>query len=202
MGCEGTALADLTERLGGHPNSTRRHLEALLADGQVQARVAGASGTGRPPLLYTTTVEGRHALAAASGAVHRDMLEAAVDYLADLPEGPAMARTMGARWGSQLASELVDEGLVVPDDAVALAVAERKLEQLGFEPTSEGEVIDRKIVLTACPLHDMAAAHPQIVCALHEAMANSLVAGLGAGVRLQLLPLVEPGRCHLAASPA
>ena len=60
---EGVPLAELATRIGGHPNATRAHLDALVEEGLAEAAPLPRTGPGRPALGWTLTDAGRRAVA-------------------------------------------------------------------------------------------------------------------------------------------
>ena len=58
-------LAELAGALGGHPNTSRQHLDALVASGLLDARDVARASSGRRPRGYTLSDAGRRSLAPA-----------------------------------------------------------------------------------------------------------------------------------------
>lgn len=207
----GATVAALAGVLGGHPNTTRHHLRALVASGLVMARTDDGAGPGRPPVRYAVTPEGRHA---ASGAAAGDpsveeylaLAGAFADRLAALGVDSAEeSRSIGRAWGAALAARDLaaadgpgaDDGAVDPGEPRRHVLA--LLERLGFSPRPEG----REVELRTCPLLDAATRHPEVVCQVHAGLvsgADAAYGGTGEGVRL--VPFARPGACHLTLPSA
>ena len=72
----------VAEQLGISPTAVRRHLDALLADGEAETRDAprrGPRGRGRPAKLFLLTESGR----ARFGHAYDDLAVSAIRFLAE-----------------------------------------------------------------------------------------------------------------------
>ncbi|HHU40076.1 MAG TPA: transcriptional regulator [Propionibacterium sp.] len=173
-----TTLAALAERVGGHPNATRAHLDALVQDGRATAQPLPRSGPGRPALGWTLTADGRRAIAGdPSTAAYAEIVQVMVSHLAEVPESQELAHSIGVAWGT----ERVDD----PSREALIGV----LADLGFDPEEDGDTIR----LRACPILDAATEHPEVVCAIHQ----GLVSGASGSTGVRLLPFAEPGACRI-----
>lgn len=172
------SLAALTGRLGGHPNTTRAHLDALVADGLARATPSPRSGPGRPALSWTLTDAGRRALsgptAVTAGA---ELISAMAADLARSPDVRVRARAIGRAWGAARGAD---------HSPAALLSA---LGDLGFEPERDGDVIR----LRTCPILAAAIEHPEVVCAIH----SGLVEGATGDAGVRLVPFAERGACRI-----
>ena len=93
---EGVPLAELATRIGGHPNATRAHLDALVEEGLAEAAPLPRTGPGRPALGWTLTDAGRRAVAGdPSAAAYAEILSVVVSHLAEVPGSEEIARTIG-----------------------------------------------------------------------------------------------------------
>lgn len=202
-------VGELAQTLGGHPNTTRHHLRALLAAGLVQVPEAadeagpiGAGnvregGRGRPAALYVVTPQGRRT---ASGVVEGDpaaeeylaLAGAFADRLAALGvDTSEESRAVGRAWGASLAARDVAAAgagrLGQPREQVVAL-----LHRLGFSPAvrptpdrgasdgARGGVDDgRGVELRTCPLLDAAKRHPEVVCQVHAGLVSGADAGYG-----------------------
>lgn len=69
-------------------------------------------------------------------------------------------------------------------------------EQMGFAPEPDRNA--RVVRLTRCPLLEAAHQAPDIVCSVHQGIAEGALEEFGAASdRVQLLPFAEPGACVL-----
>ena len=177
----GVPLTTLADRLGGHPNATRAHLDALLEAGFAAAAPLPRSGRGRPALGYTLTRPGAAALRGDPAvSAYVELVSALAAHLDAAPDAAEQARAIGREWGAHKAET------PSPDAAVQL------LDDLGFSPTVSG----RTIRLHTCPLLDAAQEHPEVVCAIHA----GLVQATSGDADAELAPFAEPGACcvHLS----
>lgn len=171
-------LVALATRLGGHPNATRAHLDALVEEGLAEARSLPRSGPGRPALGWSLTTAGRRAVAGdPSIGAYAEMLAVMVSHLAEAPDSDELARAIGRSWGSERVVRPSREALI------------QALTDLGFEPEDVGE----SILLRACPMLDAAHEHPAVVCAIHA----GLIAGASGNDAAQLRPFAQPGACRI-----
>ncbi|MDO5731445.1 helix-turn-helix transcriptional regulator [Corynebacterium sphenisci] len=220
-------LAELAERLGGHPNTTRRHLTALVEAGRLDVAPLPQPGSGRPPLGYRLTRAGRRALAGAEPDRHRELLQATATVLARRGATAAQAREIGREWGARLdLGRKVDAGEGAGDAWSALLEV---LDVQGFDPApvapggagaadpaapgpgrggadaDGGGAADdgdpAAAVLRGCPYLDVAAEHPEFMCPVHEGMAGEVLSRLGGPDRVELTPHSVAGDCLLRPLP-
>lgn len=167
--------AVLAERLGLTPAAVRRHLDALLADGQVEARDRSPygpdprRGRGRPARFYSLTPGGH----ASFPQGYDDLATRALRQLADLGGSAAIdafARAQVAGFESRHGAAIE---AAAPDDRVkALADA---LTADGYaasiDPSPGGGT---QICQHHCPVSHVAAEFPQLCEAETEAFARLL----------------------------
>ena len=172
---EGPATAAvLAQRLGLTAAAVRRHLDTLVASGQVQGRdrapygPAGHRGRGRPAKVYALTPEGREAFPQAYDRLAADALH----HLARLA-GPSavtdfarvLARDIEHRYTAKLAA-------VAPEQRVgALADA---LTADGYAASTEPSPAGDQLCQHHCPVAHVAAEFPQLCEAETEAFARLL----------------------------
>lgn len=168
-------LGALAQLLGGHPNATRQHLEALVAAGLAVTAPLPRAGRGRPATGYTLTGAGRRALGEDPARVaHTELVTLLAEHLADSGVSAEEARALGRSWGAARGGRLV-----------AL------LDDLGFTP--EPDAADpRTLRLRTCPILDAARRHPEIICQVHQGLIEG---ALGEDASARLLPFAEPGAC-------
>lgn len=171
-------LAALAARLGGHPNATRAHLDQLVADGHAATTRISHSGRGRPPVGYRLTASGRRALTGdPTREVYAELVSAMASDLSEGPDAPQRALAIGRRWGTRR------------EDRPSREHALTMLADLGFDPDAAGAVVR----LRTCPILGAAAAHPDVVCAIHA----GLIEGASGEPTVRLLPFAEPGACRV-----
>ena len=171
------SVDELTADLGGHPNTVRKHLERLLAEGEVERTRADATGRGRPAYAFGVTGRGMAALAdPADDPAAGGLLPALVDHLLVRPDGEAQARSIGVAWGGRLG-----------DGSGSRERLRDLFTRQGFGPRDEGE----DLVLTTCPILAQAREHPEVVCRVHQGLLE------GAGGDAVLEPFSEPDGCRV-----
>ncbi|WP_232548315.1 helix-turn-helix transcriptional regulator [Propioniciclava soli] len=174
----GVALADLADELGGHPNATRAHLDAMVAEGHAETAERQGAGRGRPARVYTLTAAGRRALAGPVAPVS-EVLDAVVAHLAHEPDAAARAHAIGRAWGASRRGDAAD----------LLAT----LDALGFSPDPAGGGPSALIRLRTCPMLASARAHPDVVCGMHAGLVQGALPEAADGLRV--VPFAEPGCC-------
>ncbi len=192
-------LAAVAARLGGHPNSTRQHLDRLHADGLVDVRLLAQSRPGRRPQGFTVTPHGRRALAAVHAREYSQLAGAVARYQIQNGGGAEDARMIGELWGDDRARPYEDTA--GPPMEALIEV----LDILGFAPRVEQGQEGATLVLHACPLVNAGdqglRGQAPFLCALHEGMIHGVLRRLGGGDGV-LLERSVPGdggcRIHLS----
>jgi predicted ArsR family transcriptional regulator len=193
-----TSLAALASMTGAHPNTVREHLEGLRLVGLARRSPAPASGRGRPGWLYEATERSHDD----PRPEYAGLAVALASVVARTSPAPAEdAREAGIEWGRQLAESAQTGSSTVRPRTPRRAVSDL-FDQMGFgaEPGRGARVVR----LTRCPLLEAAHQAPEIVCSVHQGIAEGALEEFGApsdGVRL--LPFAEPGACllRLRATP-
>jgi predicted ArsR family transcriptional regulator len=184
---DGLDVQELARRVGLHANTVRWHLGVLADAGMVSSRTVARAGPGRPRVVYTIATE-----PPGEGAIedHRLLSAILTGMASQLADGPARAEEAGRAWGRYLVNRPQPHVHLSDDDATAEVVA--LLDQQGFRPESaDGEILMRR-----CPFHELAEAHPGIVCSIHRGMISGALAELGSELRVERLDaFVEPNLC-------
>lgn len=185
-------VAELTAAFALNHNAIRQHLRKLVAADLAIESVAPPSGPGRPRLRYAVSpaAEGQWA--------GRGPYERLALLLAEALRSGDGVEEVGRRAGRRLRL-----GAAAPDDPVD-ELAEQMARQ-GFEPVvgSDGGIAE--VVLQACPLAAAAEADPELVCGLHQGMAEG-VAETVPGLVIDELVIRDPRRagcrirCHVESS--
>ena len=183
---------ELAEAFDQHPNTVREHLDALVAAGLVVRERRPGPGRGRPAWRYRAHPQQPEPdprvreYAALAGAL-------AAHLAANSPDPRAEARQAGQRWGRAL----IDAPPVPPPGVEARAEVVRLLTRLDFSPRPNRN--STRVVLTTCPLLEMAQLHPEVVCAVHEGMVAGALDAQGAPSEgVTLTPVGAPQGCVLA----
>lgn len=173
--------SELASRLGVHVTTARFHLDALCAQGLVARTRIAPRSVGRPRTGYV----------AVQGRLDYQML---AEILAlELGDTAAKRRRRAERAGRRWAQRLATETPRMDLDRGAQRTAE-VFQQMGFGPELKPSDTPnmRTIHLRACPVRELAAAHPEVGCALHRGLLEGL---LDDGTRAELEPFVEPELC-------
>ncbi|OJX68401.1 MAG: hypothetical protein BGO95_10405 [Micrococcales bacterium 73-13] len=174
----------LAERLHAHPNTVRFHLDALEREGLIVRAPRGASGRGRPPVLY------RPVVAPGRPAPRRYELLAGVLTTA-LGEGRA-ARARAARAGRERGREHALRSAGGPADPVERLVG--YLDEAGFAPDRASVGV---VELHNCPFGEIAGGGGGIACAVHAGMMRGALDGWRSEATIaDLEPFVRPGVCR------
>jgi predicted ArsR family transcriptional regulator len=183
----GLDAQELASRLDLHQNTIRFHLGVLLDAGLVASRPAKRSAPGRPRILYRLRPESP---VAAGRDEYRLLASVLAGTVARRESGSSEAEDAGRAWGRYLVRRPLPLARV--SDAEATSEVVELLEQQGFAPdAAEGEIRMRR-----CPFHDLAEAHPEIVCAVHRGLITGALAELGSELEIDALDVfVEPDLC-------
>jgi predicted ArsR family transcriptional regulator len=187
----GLDARDLGRRLGLHPNTIRWHLGILADAGIVTSHSAGRNTPGRPRILYSLTPDP----AEPRTDEHRLLATILTGALARADDGGGRAEAAGRAWGSYLMAR--EPGTRTSDEA-AIAEVTGLLDQQGFEPDARG----REIHMRRCPFHDLAEAHPEVVCPVHEGLISGALSALGSELEVEGLDVfVQPDLCIARLAP-
>ncbi|MBB5908789.1 putative ArsR family transcriptional regulator [Actinoalloteichus hymeniacidonis] len=175
--------AVIAEELGLGQAAVRRHLDALIADGQASTRQApkGPRGRGRPARLYLLTEAGR----ARFGHAYDDLAVSALRFLAE---------HVGEHAVTAFARQRVADLVVRHRAVVAAAEPEARAEVLAEALTSEGYASSTRRVRSGeqlcqhhCPVAHVAAEFPQL-CEAETALFAELL-----GTHVQRLATIARG---------
>ena len=181
-----STAASLADRLGLTPAAVRRHLDALVADGLVEARDdrrPGQRGRGRPAKLFAVTDNGRDRFYQA----YDDLAAGAMRFLRERVGDGAVAE-----FARQRVAELEDRYRL----AVATAAPERKADALAAALTADGYAASTEAVPRAggaqlcqhhCPVAHVAEQFPELCEAETEVFARLL------GTHVQRLATIAHG---------
>jgi predicted ArsR family transcriptional regulator len=212
---------ELASRMKLHVTTVRFHVDALCDEGAIERTRVNRDGVGRPRTGYRAVEERLD---------YRILAEILAMELGETAETRARrAQRAGVQWAERIAAAQ-PEAVVGQDgteaaeagDALArgAALATEVFDRMGFdaelaagsEPSAslsaDSEQVlgrERVIRLHACPVRDLARAHPEVGCGLHLGLLQGLVdraAAAGgsadrevAAVSARLEPFVEPELC-------
>jgi predicted ArsR family transcriptional regulator len=182
---------EVAERVGLHANSTRFHLDALLAQGLVEKVSEQRDVPGRPRSLYTPTVES----VGVGQRNYRLLAEILSSYLASHAKQPGQAAIdAGQAWGRFLTETAAPRRKITAATATRRLVA--ALDEIGFEPEAVSDGRTRKVLLHHCPFREAVAANREVVCGVHLGMMQGLLSELDAPIEAHRLDaFVEPSLC-------
>jgi predicted ArsR family transcriptional regulator len=179
------SAAEIAESLGLSPAAVRRHLDALIADGEATTRSAprrGPRGRGRPAKLFLLTAAGR----ARFGHAYDDLAVAALRFLAE-QGGDQAVRSFAEQRVTDLVGRHRAAVVALPDPttrAVALADA---LSSAGYAASAEHVGAGAQLCQHHCPVAHVAAEFPQLCEAETAAFADLL------GTHVQRLATIARG---------
>ncbi|HEY0500040.1 MAG TPA: metalloregulator ArsR/SmtB family transcription factor [Kutzneria sp.] len=177
--------ADVADELGLSHVAVRRHLDALLADGEATTREApsrGRRGRGRPAKLFLLTEAGRSRF----GHAYDDLAVAALRFLAENGGEQAVKAFAERRVEAMVERhrDAVTEPAQPAERAKALAAA---LTDEGYASSSRHVGAGEQLCQHHCPVAHVAAEFPQLCEAETTAFAAML------GVHVQRLATIARG---------
>lgn len=189
LGGEHVTINQLAHHLGGHPNASRAHLNALAERGLIAVADIPGTGPGRRPRGHTLTTKGTAALDPVEAA-NASLAGAFASYLVRTGHGPDEAHEIGRMWGDSQAATLAPTPDKDPVDAVV-----RVLDMLGFDPgrvrTADGDAL----VLRSCPLVGNDHGDQSFLCDVHHGLIDGVLRRIGATEGLTLLPFASSDGC-------
>ena len=184
-------VRQLAERVGLHPNTTRFHVEALVAAGLAERSAENRRRAGRPRVLYRATPDS----AAAGQRSYRLLAEILAGHMAAHTRRPSeTAEAAGREWGQHLAQRPRPFHRVDAGEATRQLVAVAT--DIGFAPQLVTTGRAQHLRLTHCPFLEIAAEHQQVVCSLHFGLMQGLLTELDAPIEAHRIePFAEPNAC-------
>ncbi|WP_422206601.1 helix-turn-helix transcriptional regulator [Mycobacterium sp.] len=201
---------ELAARMGLHVTTVRFHLDALCSEGTVERTRITRAGVGRPRTGYRAVRERLD---------YRSLAEILALELGDTADKRRRrAEAAGRRWAERIAAGSARElvaGLDVSDSVRArktlkgqAAMVATVFARMGFGPeltpaATSTAGTQQTIRLHACPVRDLARAHPEVGCALHRGLLQGLLASPSGGhstaprpaMQAELEPFVESDLC-------
>lgn len=213
--------AELASRLGLHVTTVRFHLDALCDEGSIERTRMNRDGVGRPRTGYRAVEERLN---------YRMLAEILAMELGETVEARARrARRIGQLWAGRIAAARGEPGAGqdVTDTPAAgdqlrrgAVLATEVFDRMGFDPELAAEseptaspsaessqivAAERVIRLRACPVRDLARAHPEVACGIHLGLLQGLLDHVAApggepgkrdrGLSASLDPFVEQELC-------
>ncbi|BBY79317.1 ArsR family transcriptional regulator [Mycolicibacterium pulveris] len=188
--------AQIAGQIGLHVTTVRFHLDALCDEGAIARTRLHRAGAGRPRTGYVA-VEDR-----LDYRVLAEVLAMELGRTAQTRRD--RAERAGRRWADQMiAAFKADAGPgenLSDDDALdrLAVVATQVFARMGFAPEllaakRSRTKREREIRLHACPIRELARAHPEVGCGLHRGVLAELARDTTISAELE--PFVEPELC-------
>jgi predicted ArsR family transcriptional regulator len=187
------ATAEIAETLDLHPNTVRPHLERMREVGLLDIETDARGTVGRP----------QHRYSLAADAPSLGLEPATFRLLARMLLRVAAAGGLGI-------DEAVDAGRDQGQADAELAIAAKlpclaglvaRLDELGFDPAVavDGEAGEgtATVAFTHCPFRELAEAHPEIVCGLHQGLVEGFVVTVGGAEVDDFHPLTDRTPCQV-----
>ena len=189
-------INQVSQHIGGHPNSARQHLDALTTLNLLSIQDVQSERPGRRPRGYTLTSLGRQTLGGGRVDESRELADVFASYLVATGNGPKQAQEIGRAWGAKRADEFGEE-----NSENALEAVVEVLDILGFDPSTIHTDKGDAVVLRTCPLLHMAHGSPEFVCNIHKGLIDGVLRSIGAREGVELLPFSEPDGCRMHLTP-
>lgn len=167
-------VEEVADGIGLHVNTTREHLDRLVASGFVVRSPEHRTTRGRPRMLYRSVDSA--AAATVDSRARGHLVRLLLDGYGQPMESPvANAEVAGMNWATQLGCP----GALPTDSETAdidaqIAALERHFEELGFEPEVERGSLD--VALHHCPFADVPSDRRGVVCGAHLGLAKGVLA--------------------------
>ena len=194
-------IGELAAATGLHENTTREHLQRLVADGFAQRAPERRTVRGRPRMVYrAVSADDLRTDPRAQSRIEESIARVALTRVLLEGYGRDASAASAASAGRAMAADpdLRPEpsGTTAPGADRQLDALEGHLERLGFDPE-----LDRSQMafhLYRCPFLDLAKARPEVVCNVHLGLAQGVLDAVPGPVGArELLPFVGPEHCVL-----
>jgi predicted ArsR family transcriptional regulator len=179
------SAAEVAESLGLSPAAVRRHLDALLADGEATTRSAprrGPRGRGRPAKLFLLTATGRVRF----GHAYDDLAVAALRFLAERG-GDQAVRSFAEQRVTDLIGRHRAAVVALPDPTARTEALADALSNEGYAASAQHIGAGAQLCQHHCPVAHVAAEFPQLCEAETAAFADLL------GTHVQRLATIARG---------
>ena len=181
------ATAEIALTLGLHINTVRPHLERMRDAGLLEVEVEAQGGVGRPQHRYTVAADAPSLglEPAVFPLVSRLLLQLAANAGAEGADAEAIGFQQGALDATSSRHRPCVEALV------------QHLSNLGFDPAVAEDGSATTVAFTRCPFHELAAANPSLVCALHRGIVEGFVAVRDSHQVSEFRTLVDRDPCQV-----
>jgi predicted ArsR family transcriptional regulator len=164
---------EVAAAVGLHVNTTREHLDRLVASGFVERSTEHRTTRGRPRMLYRSIDSA--AVAAIDSKARAHLVSLLLEGYGQPMESPVTAAEMaGVAWAAELGcpgSEAT--GDPERDYAAQVDALVRHLEELGFEPERLDD--DEVLALHHCPFADISSDRRGVICGAHLGLVRGIL---------------------------
>lgn len=189
---EPTDVESLSTLLELHPNTVRAHLEVMEDAGLVVRSSESRTIPGRPKLLYARAHEDGPSQAGGYRLL-AEMLTTSLRIATD--DASRASEEAGRVWGHYLTGPMSPNETLSQEEVVARISG--LLEEIGFEPHTEGSGSRTTIDLGDCPFRELAKTQGNVVCSIHLGLLRGSAEALGGTASVESLePFVEPSLCR------
>ncbi len=182
------STAEIASTLGLHSNTVRPHLERMRDVGLLDVEVEARGGVGRPQHRYRLTAD------APSLGLEQPVFPLATRMLL----GVARRAGLGAEEAIEAGRDqgrLEGQPATGPDGCVE--AVERRLAELGFDPTAVATDEGVTLAFGHCPFRELAEADPALVCGMHQGLVEGMVDSSGTGTTCRFRTLVDRDPCQV-----
>lgn len=182
------ATGEIAATLGLHGNTVRPHLERMREAGLLDVEIDARGGVGRPQHRYRLTNE------APSLGLEPPVFPVATRMLLRMAAAAGLGADEAIEAGRDQGRH---DGVAVADGPACVAALERRLAELGFDPTAVPFEHGVTLAFGHCPFRELAEANPELVCGLHQGLVEGLVQAGGSGTSARFRSLVDRDPCQV-----
>ena len=178
-------------------NTARFHLDGLVSDGLADRSAEERETPGRRRILYSAHPD------AIGPRSYRLLAEMLIGLVASVAGVHASAVDAGRSWGRHLVQRPAPSQRMDADETVGRL--HRLLDEIGFQPETQTLAGRVEVRLRHCPFREVAARHPEVVCAMHLGIMQGALGELRGPLEAEgLQPFVTPHLCvaKLRSAPA
>lgn len=195
-----STVSTLASCTGLHVNTVRDHLARLLADGRVVASTERPLGRGRPGKVYRLATPAESDRSEPKQALPRAAFtrQAVLDrLLAGYGSDAGSVTDAAIEDGTRIArSQPLPPVSTRDPQRRQLNVLLAQMEDAGFAPRADADELT--VDLWDCPVRDLAAGRPEVVCAMHLGLEREALRRAGGSLTAErLCPFVGPRLCRL-----
>lgn len=191
-------ITELAAKMNVHPNTVRQQLKLLLESGHVTKESKREGQYGRPATTFRPAVSLDFVISEDEEldpltAEYLSLTGAFADYLVRTNTSPAKkALVIGRMWGRSLAKmQKLSRSASPRSQLIAL------FDRMGFTP-QKSKTDENLVLLRTCPLITQARRTPEVICKVHQGVAEGALESLGHSTNgVEVVPWATQGACHL-----